>query len=164
MAEAEYRLNMVIKVFSDVIWYCTQISVFEVLFFHRPQISGWDILSMRVFMAKLLFAIDATYMILFHDNFEQASNTIRMGELDFLLVKPVNSQFMFSCRKVNAVYAINLAMVLGYLAWALSQAAGNPAGIRAICFDGGFIGLRIDGFVLASIFLCCLECASHQCR
>lgn len=125
MAESEYRVNMVIKVLSDIIWYCTQISVFEVLFFHRPQISGWDIQSMRVFMG-LLFAIDATYMILFHDNFEQAANAVRRGELDFILTKPVNSQFMFSCQKVNGVYAINLALVFGYLIWAIGRLPVAP--------------------------------------
>lgn len=125
MVETEYRLNVVIKVFSDVIWYCTQISVFEVLFYHRPQIGGWDIISMRVFMG-LLFAIDAIYMILFHDNFENAATMVRMGELDFVLVKPVNSQFMFSCRKVNAVYAINLVMVFAYLGWAISRLPEPP--------------------------------------
>ena len=129
MAEAEYRLNMFIRVFSDIIWYFTQISVFEVLFFHMPRISGWDIQSMRVFMG-ILFATDACYMILFHDNFEQAANLVKKGELDFVLTKPVNSQFMFSCRKVNAVYAVNLLIVAAYLAWAIMRLPEKPATLQ----------------------------------
>jgi ABC-2 type transport system permease protein len=65
-------------------------------------------------------------MILFHDNFEESSSLVRKGELDFVLVKPVNSQFMFSMRKANAVYIINLVGVIGYLGWAISQLAVKP--------------------------------------
>jgi ABC-2 type transport system permease protein len=126
MAEAEYRLNMFVRVFSDVIWYFSQITIFEVLFYHVPRISGWDIQTMRVFMG-ILFMIDATYMILFHDNFENAPSLVRKGELDFILLKPMNSQFMFSCRKVNAVYSINLVIVAGYLIWAIHRLPQPPA-------------------------------------
>lgn len=125
MAEAEYRLNMVIQVLSDVIWYLTQISLFEVLFYHAPVIAGWDIHSMRVFMG-VMFSVDCLYMILFNDNFDQASSLVRKGELDFILAKPINSQFMFSCRKVNAVYFINLAIVQVYLIWAIRHLPQLP--------------------------------------
>lgn len=143
MAEAEYRLNMAIKVFSDIIWYFTQISVFEVLFYHAPQIAGWDILKMRVFMG-VLFIVDATYMILFHDNFEQAATLVRKGELDFVLAKPVNSQFMFSMRKVNATYAINLVIVMVYLAWAISRLPVPPTLPQRL----ETVGLMITGLIV----------------
>lgn len=143
MAEAEYRLNMAIKVLSDVIWYFTQISVFEVLFYHAPQIAGWDILKMRVFMG-ILFIVDASYMILFHDNFEQASTLVRKGELDFILAKPVNSQFMFSMRKVNATYAINLAIVLCYLTWAIERLPLRPSLLQG----AETAGLMVTGLIV----------------
>lgn len=120
MAEAEFRLNLFIRVFSDVIWYIAQLSVFEVVFYHRPQIAGWDMPSMRVFMS-ILFLVDCWYMVLFQENLEAASSLVRKGELDFLLVKPINSQFMFSFRRVNAVYLINLVIVVAYLLWSLKQ-------------------------------------------
>lgn len=125
MAEMEYRLNMVIKVISDVIWYCTQLSIFEVLFYHAPVIAGWTIHSMRVFMG-VLFLVDSLYMILFNENFEQSSTLVRKGELDFILVKPVNSQFMYSFRKVNTVYFINMMIVLTYLTWAILHLETQP--------------------------------------
>jgi len=125
MAEMEYRLNMIIKVISDVIWYCTQLSIFEVLFYHAPQIAGWTIYSMRVFMG-VLFLVDSFYMILMNENFEQSSTLVRKGELDFILVKPVNSQFMYSFRKVNAAYFINTLIVLCYLTWAILNLETPP--------------------------------------
>jgi ABC-2 type transport system permease protein len=118
MAEAEFRLNLFIKVLGDIVWYISQLAIFEVLFYHAPQIAGWNIHSMRVFMG-VLFLTDCLYMILFHENFEGASSVIRKGELDFILVKPINSQFMFSFRRSNPVYLINMLIVLSYLGWAI---------------------------------------------
>jgi ABC-2 type transport system permease protein len=126
MAEAEYRFNMFVRVISDVIWYITQLSIFEVLFYHVPQIAGWDIVSMRVFMG-ILFIVDAVFMIIFYENFENASSMVRKGELDFILTKPINSQFMFSMRKANVVYGINLLLVLAYTAWAITKLPHPPA-------------------------------------
>ena len=143
MAEAEYRTNILVRVLGDIIWYITQLSVFEVLFYHAPQIAGWNIHSMRVFMG-VLFISDACYMILFHDNFEHASASVRKGELDFVMLKPINSQFMFSCRKVNAVYLINLGIVICYLTWALGKLPALP-GVTA--FLGTFL-LMIAGLIV----------------
>jgi ABC-2 type transport system permease protein len=126
MSEAEYRLNMVVKVVGDIIWYCAQMSVFEVLFYHAPQIAGWDIHAMRVFLGILFFS-DCIFMILFNDNFEQAAAVVSKGELDFILSKPISSQFMFSCRKMNPIYFINLIPVSIYLFWGISSLPTQPS-------------------------------------
>ncbi len=120
MADMEYRLNLVVRIFGEVVWYATQLSVFEVLYTHTDQINGWSIHGMRVFMASL-FLVDNFYMILFHENLEYMWSLVRKGDLDLYLTKPVNAQFMVSFRKVSATYLINLVMVLGYLYWAVSR-------------------------------------------
>lgn len=125
MADVEYRTHSLIKVVGDIIWYMTQLSIFEVLFYHMPRIAGWDIHSTRVFMA-VLFVIDALYMVIFSENFDSAAQMVRKGELDLVLVKPINSQFMFSCRKVNFSYLINFGLVCGYLWWGLHHLSVRP--------------------------------------
>ncbi len=122
MADLEYRLNIVTKVFTDLLWYAAQGSVFEVLFRHAPQISGWELPQARVFMAVLFF-VDAVWMVLFHENFEKLSWKVRRGELDLLLVKPVSSQFMATMQKQNTSYVINIGVTFTYLIWTLSLLA-----------------------------------------
>jgi ABC-2 type transport system permease protein len=156
MAEAEYRLNMVLKVIGDVIWYATQLSIFEVLFYHAPEIAGWDIHATRVFMG-ILFIIDSAYMFFFNDNFDQASTLVRKGEFDFILAKPVDSQFMFSMRRVNAVYFINFRLVCFYLFWGLSQlpifpSVGNLI-IGAALMLSGFVVLYCLRFFFAGLVI-----------
>jgi ABC-2 type transport system permease protein len=120
MADLEYRLNIVTKVVTDLLWYAAQASVFEVLFRHAPQIAGWDLPQARVFMA-VLFLVDSFWMTIFHENFERLSWKVRRGELDLLLVKPVSSQFMATMQKQNTSYVINIAVTFAYLTWTLAQ-------------------------------------------
>lgn len=120
MADLEYRLNLTIKVLTDVIWYIAQLSVFEVLFAHTTSISGWTLASTRVFMG-VLFVTDSLYMFLVQENLDRMSDKVRRGDLDLLLVKPVNSQFMLSFQKLSPAYLGNFALTVSWLIWSLTQ-------------------------------------------
>ncbi len=119
MADVEYRLNFSMRILGEIVWYITQLSVFEVLYTHTQSISGWDVHAMRVFMASLFLA-DTIYMILFSENLEHFFSLVRKGDLDLYLVKPINSQFMVSCRKIAVAHVVNFAIVAAYLVWAIS--------------------------------------------
>lgn len=139
MAESEYRLNFVIKILGEIFWYTAQLSVFEVLYTHTSTLNGWTISDVRVFMGSL-FLSDVLYMIFFQENLDHLSRLVRRGELDLLLAKPINSQFMVSCRKVAISNFGNLVLVIGYFVWAVSrlpQAVGPTQflafGILVLC-------------------------------
>jgi ABC-2 type transport system permease protein len=120
VSDLEYRMNVVVKIIGDVFWYIGQLAVFEVLFRNVDSISGWTLESTRVFMG-ILFVVDAIWMVLFSENLDRLSDKVRKGELDLLLAKPVNSQFMMSLQKMNTAYLFNLVLACGWLTWALSQ-------------------------------------------
>ena len=69
---------------------------------------------MRVFLG-LLFVIDAIYMIIIHENLENMSEKVRKGDLDLLLAKPVNSQFMITLQKANTAIIGNLVLGTSWL-------------------------------------------------
>jgi len=117
MADLEYRMNFAIRIFTDVIWYIAQLSVFEVLFLHTNQIAGWTVETMRFFMG-VLFLVDAIYMVLFHENLDRLSDKVAKGDLDMLLVKPINSQFMISLQKFSTAYLGNVLLSASWLAYA----------------------------------------------
>lgn len=124
MADLEYRLNVVTRVFTDIIWYAAQASVFEVLFHHVPRISSWELPQARVFMA-VLFLMDAIWMIMFQENFDRMSFKVRRGEMDLVLAKPVDAQFMMTMQKQNTPYVINIFITLAYLVWT-TKGLPNP--------------------------------------
>lgn len=119
MSDLEYRLNILTKVFTDIIWYAAQASIFEVLFHHTNQIASWNLNQARVFSA-VLFLVDALWMIIFHENFDRLSMKVRRGDLDLVLAKPVNAQFMISLQKQNTSYLVNVIVTILYLSFTVS--------------------------------------------
>ena len=120
LADLEYRANFVSRIVIDVFWYLAQITTFEALYRHTELLGTWNHAQSRVFLG-VLFIVDAFYMILFHDNLERMSERIRKGELDMLLAKPVNSQFMISCQRIGTALIGDLLLAGGWLIWSLAQ-------------------------------------------
>jgi ABC-2 type transport system permease protein len=127
IADMEYRLNFVLKILTDIIWYVAQISVFQVLFNHTTSISGWTLESTRVFMG-VLFVTDSLWMMFFSENLDRLSDKVRKGELDLILVKPINAQFMMSTQKMSPAYFGNFILTLSWLTWSLLQVSHSSAG------------------------------------
>lgn len=120
MSELEYRFNIIARIVTDILWYTAQLSVFEVLFRHTNNLNGWSLEETRVFMG-CLFVTDAIFMMLFSENLDRMGDKVRKGDLDLLLVKPVNSQWMLSFQKVSVAYLGNLAVAMAWLIWSLSE-------------------------------------------
>ena len=119
IADLEYRANFFTRIMTDILWYIAQVMTFEVIYQHTDKIGDWDKYQMRVFLG-LLFVIDAIYMIIIHENLENISEKVRKGDLDLLLAKPVNSQFMLTLQKANTAIFGNLALALAWLFYALN--------------------------------------------
>jgi ABC-2 type transport system permease protein len=120
IADLEFRMNFVVRILTDIFWYLAQIVTFEVLYQHTEKIGDWNVYQTRVFLG-LLFVIDAIYMIVFSDGLDQLTEKVRKGDLDLLLTKPVNSQFIVSCQRANTAIFGNLLMALAWLGWSLGR-------------------------------------------
>jgi len=125
VADLEYRANFITRIFTDIFWYLAQIITFETLYRHMDKIGDWSLPQTRVFLG-VLFVVDAIYMIVFHDNLDQISERVRKGELDLLLAKPVNSQFMLSTQRVSTALFGNLMIGMSWLIYSLSQIPTLP--------------------------------------
>jgi ABC-2 type transport system permease protein len=118
VADLEYRANFATRIITDIIWYIAQIVTFEALFRVTDRIGSWNLQQTRVFLGMLFF-VDAFYMIFFSENLDRMSEKVRKGELDLLLAKPVSSQFMISCQRVNTAIVGNLLLGASWLTYAL---------------------------------------------
>lgn len=131
IADLEYRINIVGRLISELLWYSTQIITFEVIFRHVPQLAGWSVIETRVFLG-VLFLSDAINMLFFEENIQRISDLVASGELDLLLAKPVNSQFVVSMRRIAWPYLINISLILGWLYFALSATDGGITLYRVV--------------------------------
>lgn len=120
IADLEYRANFLTRFVTDIFWYIAQIITFEVLFTHTNQIGGWNLSQMRVFLG-VVFIVDALYMIILSENLDQFSEKVRKGDLDLLLAKPINSQFMISLQKASTAAIGNLCIACSWFLYSLVQ-------------------------------------------
>ena len=120
ISDLEFRSNFILRFATDIFWYMAQILTFEVLFLHTEKIGDWNRAQTRVFLG-VLFIIDAIYMITISENLDRMSEKVRKGDLDLVLAKPINSQFMISLQKVNTAIFGNLILGLIWFFYSLSQ-------------------------------------------
>lgn len=120
IADVEYRFNFFMRIFTDILWYASHITIFEILFRQAPNLGGWTIEQTRVFLG-VLFVADGIWMVLFSENLEHFGAQMRKGDFDLLLTKPINSLFMISTRKMSTAFFANTLMGMGWLIFSVSQ-------------------------------------------
>jgi ABC-2 type transport system permease protein len=70
---------------------------------------------------------------------------IRTGNLDFVLVKPIDTQFLISCEKMELAMINQSMLAIGLLIYALVQ-IGEPVGILQVVAYLGFVVVGVAFF------------------
>lgn len=117
-SEMQYRANFIGKLLVETAWYAGQIIAFEAIYSFTPVVNGWTVQMVRVFLG-IVFVSDCLWMLFFDENFARFSTKVTTGELDLLLTKPVDAQFMMTTQKMNASYLLNISVTLTFLSWAV---------------------------------------------
>ncbi len=99
-AELEYRLNFLIAVFSSF----TNLigSIFTLFLFYRTDYTfegwSWDESLIVLGIFTLLQGISATLLV---PNLNRIVEQVQQGTLDFILLKPISSQYWLSLRSIS---------------------------------------------------------------
>ncbi|HEU5100834.1 MAG TPA: ABC-2 family transporter protein, partial [Roseiflexaceae bacterium] len=122
--EAEYRMNFVIGVGEGVAQLALAVLSFWLLFRFTDQVAGWT--QAEVLMLVGVYRIaDGLISVQIAPNMRAITGYIRRGEMDFILLRPVSSQFLVSLRTLDLPEAANV--LIGLL---LVIYAGGAAGVR----------------------------------
>jgi len=126
-----FRANFLMEVVSSVSWSIMNIGFYWIIFQHAESIgqdSGWGRNEFFVFMGTT-WIVNSLMQAFFMPNSEEFSELIRTGGLDFALLKPIDTQFLVSFRKVNWSSLVNLVVGAVLIAHSLRQMsirAENP--------------------------------------
>lgn len=95
-----FRANFVIECISTITWTLMDLGFYLLIFDKVKDIGGWGMYEFFIFLAtgKLINAIVQAF---FMPNCEELSELIRTGGLDFALLKPIDTQFLISLRKIE---------------------------------------------------------------
>jgi ABC-2 type transport system permease protein len=122
--EMQFRANFVIRLFTEVLWLGMQYVYVEVIYGQANDVGGWGKWEMVVLLGTN-HLINQVFEALFFDNCSRVVDQIRMGDLDFVLVKPLNSQFLVSVRYTDYASLMNSLVGVFMIGFALDR-LGTP--------------------------------------
>src|SRR4051794_7125311 len=104
-----YRGNFVNSIISSTLWGALTLASILLLTYNQKTIYTWtkDELILLTISYSILIGIFHT---LFSRNFERLSQLVYLGQLDSLLIKPIDTQFLVS------VWLINYSSIIRTLA------------------------------------------------
>jgi len=118
--EMTFRSNFLITIVTRALWFAAQLLLFEIIYAHVDAIRDWSRYEYFCFMATGML-INALVEVLFMPNCANFSELIRTCNLDFLLLKPIDTQFLISFEKVNLAMLAQVVLAGALLVYSLLQ-------------------------------------------
>ena len=149
--ELSMRGNFWIQMITEGIWFVSQLFLFQVIFAKVPEINTWTRYEFFAFMATSMI-INTLTEALFLPNCANLSEAIRTGNLDFALLKPIDTQFLVSFEKIDLAAFSQLSFSLTLLSYALWN-LGHPIGLLQVAMYVGLVAMAVIFFYSLMISL-----------
>ncbi|MBC8953946.1 ABC transporter permease [Xenorhabdus sp. PB62.4] len=104
--DMEYRPNFLAAIFSSLLWILVPIVLFKSIYTHVDNISGWTWGEVIILIGTYVI-IDSIMMGLLINNMGELQDDIIKGDIDVYLVKPIDSQFYASFKRINFAQLTN---------------------------------------------------------
>jgi ABC-2 type transport system permease protein len=118
--EMAFRGNFLVKVSVEVIWLGILLAFYRTVFAKTSVIASWSEPE-YLFFVGCFFALNGMIETLFLENCNGFAELVRTGDLDFLLLKPIDEQFLITLRRIDWGCAPNVLMGAAVMAIALVQ-------------------------------------------
>lgn len=128
--ELGLRGHFWVMAFTRGIWFVSQLFLFQIIFGQVQDINSWSREEFYAFLATGML-INTLSETLFLPNCAKFSEAIRSGNLDFVLLKPIDTQFLVSFERIDLSNTSQIGFALALLSYALWH-LGRPIGITEI--------------------------------
>jgi ABC-2 type transport system permease protein len=95
----QFRVNFFAKVLQNTLWFFFTLVVLYIIFGKVKTIGGWNQSEVSIIAATLFLV--SSLNNLFTISLMEIPGHVRQGTLDFIITKPIDSQFWVSIRKFN---------------------------------------------------------------
>lgn len=126
--DMSFRLNFVLTCVSSVSWALMNFLLFKIIYQHTESIgvgTGWFENEFFIFLGTI-WIINSFIQTFFMTNAEEFSELIRTGNLDFALLKPIDTQFLISFPRVNWAQIPNGILGFSLVIYSLTQLLNDP--------------------------------------
>lgn len=150
--ELAYRSNFVVSLFYALLNVGTGILALTVIFGQVDQVNGWSFAATLALLGVYLTlqALRALFIGPSLDALAGMGGAVWQGTFDFVLLRPIHTQFFVSVQKWQPLALFDLLLGLGVLASAINQLGQRLAPLQIVTF---VITLCVSLTILYSLLL-----------
>src|SRR5436309_537209 len=124
--ELQYRANFVASVLGTVFNMATALFTLALFFHHTTTLGGWDYWEIVVLLG-VFNALTGVIEAVLRPGIGQLAGEVRRGELDLVLVKPVDAQGFVSFRRLDIWRLTDVVLGLALAGYALFRMGHTPS-------------------------------------
>jgi ABC-2 type transport system permease protein len=154
-----FRTNFILQCISSLGWTAMNVGFYLIIFQYTDTIgegSGWDREKFFLFIATTWF-INSLVQAFFMPNAEEFSEMIRTGGLDFALLKPIDTQFLISFRRMDWSALSNFfagLLIAAVALYRLANREGDPMIPSALSLILYVVFLACGVMIMYSLMIC----------
>src|SRR2546430_4572121 len=107
--ELAFRGNFLVKIFVEVLWLFLLLAFYRTVFAKTRVVADWSEPE-YLFFVGCYFALEGLIETLFLENCNEFADLVRTGGLDVYLLRPIDEQFLITCRNIDWSTAANVLM------------------------------------------------------
>ena len=153
--EMAFRGNYLLKVCVELLWLGLMLVFYRTIFSRTSNVADWSEAQFLFFLG-CYYALDGLIETLFLSNASEFAELVRSGNLDLVLLRPIDEQFLVSFRNVEWSTAPNVVMGAALMAIGLYQTGWGFEPARLLTFAVAFA----CGLAMAYSFLIVLASTS----
>ena len=155
MNELAYRVNFFTQLFQAVMSLVLSLGGLAVVFNQTDTLAGWRPAEL-VALVGIYILVGGLINLMIQPSMQRFMEDIRMGTLDFMILKPEDAQFLVSVRQVEIWKLIDIIMGLGVLVIALARLGAQIGVMQALSFG---VALLAGGTIVYSFWMILATCA-----
>jgi ABC-2 type transport system permease protein len=130
---AAYRLDFLVHFFLAILHLAAELTAVWTIFSNTQSLAGWGPLEV-VALLGVFRIMSGTIGMFISPNMRQMMEEIRTGRLDFAIMKPVNTQFFASTRRMVLWRGTDIVFGLGMVAVAVYLMAAQLSPLQVLNF------------------------------
>ena len=123
--EMSFKLNFLLWMLVEVLWFMGQIVFIEVVFSYVGSIGDWTKWEV-VFLIGTHQLIGQLFQAFCYMNLANLPELVRTGKMDFMLLLPVDTQFIVSLKQFGMDNVVNALVGIGFVSFSLWKLSITP--------------------------------------
>ncbi len=131
--EMSFKLNFLLWMLVEVLWFLGQIVFIEVVFSYVGAIGGWSKWEV-VLLIGTHQIIGQLFQAFFYMNLANLPELVRTGRMDFMLLLPVDTQFVVSLKQFGMDNVVNALVGAGFVTFSLWKLSLVPTAVQLLLY------------------------------